>query len=149
MRTKPKLLAALALLSALAAGSLGGAGCSTEQLTLTLGVSATPNPVTGVVDGATRLWEYRVSITNPHPVGVFVEYYHNSIAKTDTGYTQALQTEKAFALAGQRIAPGATLTYLASRDSEGRFSRGTERRIYHTLGDDGKYYSGEVLITLQ
>jgi len=149
MRTRPKVLAALALLAALAAAAIGAGGCSTEQLTLTLGVSAAPNPVTGADGPSGRRWEYRISITNPNPVGVFVEYYHNSVTDTDTGFEQPLQVENDFSLAGQRIAPGATLSYAAARDAEGRFSRGTERRIYHTLGDDGKYYSGEVLITLQ
>jgi len=50
---------------------------------------------------------------------------------------------------GKRIAPGGTLTFVAARRSQGQFSRGTERRIYHALGDDGKYYSGEVLVRLE
>jgi len=149
MRRRPGTLAAIAALAAFAAGILAAAGCSSEQISLTMGVSAAPNPVAGTNGTGGRSWEYRISITNPHPAGVRVEYFHSGITGTDTGYEQPLLVEKEFSAAGAWIAPGGTLTFPASRHSGGRFSRGTERRIYHTLGDDGKYYSGEVLISLE
>jgi hypothetical protein len=79
---------------------------------------------------------------------VVVEYYHAEISATDTGYTQPLQIVEESPVIGRRIEPGATVTYAANRASGGNFSRGRERRIYHARGDDGKYYSGEVVIDL-
>ena len=147
MRTLYKSLARLVVCAALVGLA---AGCSSEQIAFTLVVSANPNPVTGVADPAGKRWSYQISITNPNAVGVHVDYYHTEITKTDTGYTQPLQVSDASPqVINQWIAPGGTLTYAADRISNGAFSRGTERRIYHTLGDDGKYYSGEVVIELQ
>ena len=147
MRTACKTLARLVACAALI---VLAAGCSSEQISFTLGVAASPNPVTGVADPAGKRWSYQIAITNPNAVGVHVDYYHTEITKTDTGYTQPLMVSDASPqVINQWIAPGGTLTYAADRISNGNFSRGTERRIYHTLGDDGKYYSGEVIIKLQ
>jgi len=138
-----KILTGLVLCSALAAG------CSSEQLLLSLGVVADPNPVTGVADPGGVRWDFRISITNPNPVGVVVEFYHAEISATDSGYVQSLQVVAPSQISNQRIEPGATWSYEANRTSDGHFTRGRERRIYHTRGDDGAYYSGEVVIVLQ
>jgi hypothetical protein len=143
MRTRTRILAALA-----AAVALGAAACSTEQLSLTLAVGAFPDRVAGAPDAVGgRSWEWQVAITNPEPVGIFLEYYHTGV--TDTGFEQPLQAVKNDPVLGRRIAPGGTLSFVAARRSEGQFSRGTERRIYHALGDDGRYYSGEVRVRLE
>jgi hypothetical protein len=144
MRAAYRTLAGLVTCAAIAL-----AGCSTEQVSLDLEVGAAPNPVAGVADGGGRRWDYRISIGNPNPVGVSVAYYHAEISGTDTGYEQPLQIVEESQVIGRRIAPGATATYAANRSSGGNFSRGRERRIYHALGDDGKYYSGEVVIELR
>lgn len=147
MRAAFKTLAGLAVCAALA---LVVSGCTSEQISFTLVVTADPNPVVGVADVAGRRWDYRVAITNPNPVGVFVDFYHTEITKTDSGYTQPLLVSKdSPQIIDQWIAPGGTFSYAADRKSNGNFSRGTERRIYHTRGDDGRFYSGEVVIELQ
>jgi hypothetical protein len=146
MRTAFKALAGLVPCAVLA---FALAGCSSEQRSLSLGVSASPNPVAGAADSGGRRWDYRVSIANPHPVAVVVESYHTEITGTDTGYVQPLQIVKESEIIGQRIAPGATAAYAANRASGGNFTRGRERRIYHARGEDGNYYSGEVVIDLQ
>lgn len=144
MRAAHRILAGL-----LACAVLALAGCSTEQVSFDLEVSATPNPAAGVADGSARRWDYRITIDNPNSVGVAVAYYHAEIRGTDTGYEQPLQIVEESQIIGQRVAPGATESYEANRSSGGNFSRGRERRIYHARGDDGKYYSGEVVIELQ
>jgi len=149
---------ALRTLGGLAAGALlavaGAAGCSSERSTLTLEVRVAPNPVTGVDAAGGRSWEFEVAITNPNAVGVYVENFHAEITDTDTGYEQPLVLEQSEVLAGRPVSEkyipaGGTLTYSAGRDSEGRFARAQERRIYNCIGADGVYYSGEVLIELQ
>jgi hypothetical protein len=126
------------------------AGCSSEQSTRALNVTATPNPVTGTDDSSGRLWEFKIAIANPNPVGLHVENFHIELTNTDTGYAVPLVLVKEDSeVIGAYVASGGTLSYAASRESAGRFSRGRERRIYHALGDDGVYYSGEVLIDLQ
>ncbi len=139
----------LATLLACVACAVFTTGCSSEQLTFNLTVVATPNPVTGTADASGQRWDYEISITNPNTVGVYVDYYHAEVTGTDTGYTQALEIIKDSPVIGEWIAAGGTFTYAANRSSGGSYTRGQERRIYHTLGDDGKYYSGEVVIELE
>jgi hypothetical protein len=146
MRTVVTVLAGFAACAVLA---LAAAGCSTEQISLSLAVGATPNPVAGVADPGGRRWDYRVSIANPNPVGVRVEYYHTEITGTDTGFTQPLQSVTESEIIGQWIAAGKTVSYPANLISNGSFTRGRERRLYHARGDDGRYYSGEVVVVLQ
>jgi hypothetical protein len=141
-RRLPGLLVAAALAAVLAAG------CSSEETVLALDVSVAPNPVAGTDGGAGRHWEFEVAITNTTAVGVHVESFHTQIGGTDTGYETSLALVEESGVVGQYIGPGATLTYPASRDSGGHFSRGRERRIYHCLGSDGVYYSGEATIEL-
>jgi hypothetical protein len=129
--------------------ALALAGCSSEQLSFTLEVSASPNPVSGVADEGGRRWDYRVSIVNTSPVAVVVESYHTEVTATDTGYVQPLHIVKESEIIGRRIEPGETSSYDANRASEGKFNQGRERRIYHARGEDGTYYSGEVVIELQ
>jgi hypothetical protein len=125
------------------------AGCSSEQLSLTLEVSASPNPVAGAAVDGGRRWDYQVSIVNSSPVAAVVESYHTEVTATDTGYVQPLQLVEVSEIIGRRIEPGATATYAANRVSGGKFTRGRERRIYHARGEDGRYYSGDVVIELQ
>jgi hypothetical protein len=142
-----KAFATLAVWAALALAL--GAGCSSEQLTLTLEVTASPNPVAGVDSEGGRTWDFDISITNPLPVGVRIEYFHVQTMDTDTGYSSPLVVVEDSAVIGQTIGPGATLSYRANRESGGKFTRGTERRLYHGRGEDGVYYSGEVVIELE
>lgn len=142
------MMAAVALTAVLAAG------CSSEQSSLSLAVTVSPNPVTGTDGGGGRLWDFKVSITNTSSVGVRLENFHARISRTDTGYERPLVLEESAVIedlgtVGRYIRPGGTLSYSASRESEGYFTRGRELRIYHCLGDDGVYYSGEVAIELQ
>lgn len=146
MRTGVTILAALVACVALAALA---PGCTTEQLVLDLNVSASPNPAAGVDEPGGRRWDYQISITNPTAVGMTVKFYHTAVSRTDTGYSQQLQAVRESPVIGFRIEPGVTLTYPATRSSGGNFARGRERRIFHAQGDDGKYYSGEVYVTLQ
>jgi hypothetical protein len=146
MRT---VLTSLTALVAAAALCVLTPACTSERLVLELAVSANPNPVAGADETGGRVWNYDISITNPTAVGVTVKFYHAAISGTDTGYAQPLQAVSESPIVGFRIEPGVTLTYPASRSSVGNFARGRERRIFHTLGDDGKYYSGEVTIQLQ
>lgn len=142
-RRLPGRLAAVALAAVLAAG------CSSEETVLTLTVTAAPNPAAATDGAAGRHWDFEVTITNTSAVGVHVESFHTQISGTDTGYDTSLVLVEESGVIGQYIAPGGTLTYPASRDADGRFSRGRERRIYHCLGSDGVYYSGDVTIGLQ
>jgi hypothetical protein len=136
----------------LAAGALAAvlaAGCSSEDTSFTLGVTATPNPVAGTGAGIGRRWDFEVAITNTSAVGMHVENFHTGISGTDTGYDMPLVLVKESGIIGEYVRSGATLRYSANRESDGYFARGRERRIYHCLGDDGVYYSGEVTIDLQ
>lgn len=142
-RRFPGLLAAAVTAAALTIG------CSSEETAFTLAVAATPNPVAGSDSGAGRHWAFEIAITNTSPVGVHVESFHTEIGETDSGYETPLVLVKESGIIGQYIGPGATLSYSASRDSDGLFSRGRERRIFHCLGSDGAYYSGEVTVELQ
>jgi hypothetical protein len=146
MRTALKAPAALVSCAVLA---LALAGCSSEQISLSLEVSASPNPVTGVAEGNGRRWDYQISIVNTSPVAVVVESYHTEVTNTDTGYVQPWQLVEDSEIVGRRIEPGATASYAANRASEGKFTRGREGRIYHTRSEDGKFYSGEVVIELR
>jgi hypothetical protein len=141
-------MAALAALALLAAAALGG-GCSSERTAYDLAVTAAPNPVASTPDGTGRRWDYAVTIANPLGTAVRVAYYHTGISGTDTGYTQGLLLVDDSPIVGARIPPGGQVTYAGNRVSGGRFATGTERRVYHALGDDGNYYSGEVLIELR
>jgi hypothetical protein len=145
-------IGARALLGLVAAGALAAAlaaGCSSEQTSFTLGVAATPDPVTGTDGDGGRRWDFEVAITNTSAVGVHVANFHVGLSGTDTGYKEPLVLVEDSAIVGRYIAAGATLSYAANRESGGQFARGTERRIYHCLGDDGEYYSGEVKVELQ
>ena len=146
MRSVLKTLAGLVPCAALA---LALAGCSSEELSLSLDVSASPNPVTGVAGDDGRRWDYRISIVNTSPVAVVVESYHTEVTATDTGYVQPLHIVEESEIIGRRIEPGETSSYDANRASGGKFDQGRERRIYHARGEDGTYYSGEVVIELQ
>ena len=125
------------------------AGCSSEEISLTLDVSASPNPVTGVAEDNGRRWDYQISIVNTSPVTVVVESYHTEVTATDTGYVQPLHIVEESEIVGRRIEPGATAAYAANRASGGKFNTGRERRIYHARSEEGKYYSGDVVIELQ
>lgn len=143
----PAVLAACAVLAC----AVLAPGCSSESLELTLEVTATPNPATGTGAAADRRWDYEISIANPTAVGVRMENFHVEISDTDTGFELPLiqQDLKNVPEAELWIASGGTLSYSASTESEGKFASGRERRIFHALGDDGVYYSGEVVISLQ
>jgi len=146
MRSVLKTLAGLVPCAVLA---LALAGCSSEELSLSLDVSASPNPVTGVAGDDGRRWDYRISIVNTSPVAVVVESYHTEVTDTDTGYVQPLHIVEESEVIGQRIEPAATAVYAANRVSGGKFNTGRERRIYHARSEEGKYYSGDVVIELQ
>ena len=139
----------LGLLVAGALTAVLAAGCSSEQYSFTLGVSATPNPVTGTEGADGKRWDFQVSITNTSGVGVHVENFHTGVTGTDSGYKLPLVLVKESGIIGEYLRAGETLSYAANRESGGQYSRGRERRIYHCLGDDGVYYSGEVVIELQ
>jgi len=143
MRTR-LALAALAALLAL------GTSCSSERLVLDLTVAVAPNPVAGVNERGERRWSYTISIANSAPVGVFIESYHKEIRDTDTGYSQPLLLVRDAEFLGRYIRSGEVFSFPVTERTVGAsFRRGTERRIYHTRGDDGRFYSGEVYIDLQ
>lgn len=143
------LIAALAGLAACFALSALSPGCTSERLVLELVVRADPNPATGAPEPGGKRWDYQVSIINPTAAAVTVKFYHAALDDTDSGYEQQLQPVRDSSIVGLRIDAGARLDYPANRSSEGRFARGRERRVYHAQGDDGKYYSGEVVIGLE
>jgi hypothetical protein len=149
MRSVIGRLAAAAACAALALAVVGG--CSSERSTMSLDVAAAPNPVTATVEDGQRRWDFQVTITNTNAVGVYVESFHVAISDTDTGYAVPLTlvSDQDIEIIGAYIAAGASRSYAASRPSQGRFGRGRERRIYHAVGNDGVYYSGDVEIVLQ
>jgi len=124
--------------------------CSSERLVLDLTVGVAPNPVAGAPEGGERSWTYTISIANSAPVGVFLESFHKEIKRTDTGFEQPLLLVRDAEFLGRYIRPGEIFTFPVTERTVGRsFTRGIERRIYHTRGDDGRFYSGEVYIDLQ
>lgn len=124
------------------------AGCSTEQTAFTLGVTAAPNPVTGQTVGGVRRWDYTIAIANPTPTAITVEGYFYEIADTDTGFTRTLRLVTDSTAAGVTIPAGGSWSYAANDEWE-TFSTGNARRIYKALGDDGVYYTGEVVMQLR
>lgn len=127
---------------------LAAVGCSNERTVYSLTVAASPNPAVASEDDGGRRWTYTITIQNPNAVGIVLEHYNHEITGTDSGYSQPLLGEEDWPLSGVWVPPGQSRAYEASRFSEGLFSSGTERRIYHGRGDDGRYHSGEVVISL-
>jgi len=123
-------------------------GCSDDEDHDHLTVQAIPNPVTGVVQGRQKRWDFTVTITNQTQKRVTITGYYGEVLDTDTGCTnpRELHTNKPYT--GVTIAPEGAYSYEAGFVST-CFGSGENVRDYEGVTDDGETVSGRVQISFR
>ena len=144
MRKKRKFWSIPVVLLSLAIAVLP-LGCDDDDDDEGLTVLVTPNPVTGVVQGENKRWDFTVAITNWTEKQVTINGYYGEVLNTDTGCVneRVLHTNRPYT--GVTIAPGGVYSYEAGFDST-CFSTGENTRDYEGVTDDGETLVGSVRI---
>ena len=147
MRDKRRLWSIPVVLLSLAI-TLLAVGCASNDDDEGLTVLVTPNPVTGVVQGENKRWDFTVAITNWTQKRVTITGYYGEVLDTDTGCTndRVLHTNRPYT--GVVIEPAGVYTYEAAFDST-CFSTGENVRDYEGLTDDGETLVGSVRISFR
>jgi hypothetical protein len=110
-----------------------------------LTVMVTPNPVTGVVRGGNKRWDFTVTITNWTEKQVTINGYYGEVLNTDTGCTNDRELHTNRPYTGATIAPGGVYSYEAGFEST-CFRTGENIRDYEGVTDDGETLIGSVRI---
>ena len=141
-KKKPRSIPVVLLLLGIAFLPLG---CADDEDQDSLTVQASPNPVTGVVHGGQKRWDFTVTITNVTEKQVTITGYYGEVLNTDTGCVneRVLHTNRPYT--GVTIAPGGVYSYEAGFDST-CFSTGENTRDYEGVTDDGEALIGSVRI---
>ena len=144
-KRKPRSIPVVLLLLGIAFLPLG---CADDEDQDSLTVQASPNPVTGVVHGGQKRWDFTVTITNQTQKPVTIAGYYGEVLDTDTGCTNPREFHTNKPYTGVTIAPESAYSYEAGFVST-CFGSGENVRDYEGVTDDGETVSGRVQISFR